>query len=343
MKVTIAIKKSWGDNAIRGVGTYTRELVAALTSKFSDSSFKISSQPNLIVSDLIHYPYFDPFFITLPSKEKLPTVVTVHDLIPLKYPENFPRGIRGSVKWLIQKRRLNHVHHIVTDSLASKKDIVKLTGISSSKISVVPLAPAGRPDSHTSVSEVKNKYQLPEKYLLYVGDINWNKNIPGLIRAFSQLHDPTLHLVLVGKSFLGSSVIPELTAINKAIKQSQVGERIHKLGYVPSQDLPALYESALLYVQPSWDEGFGLPILEAMSYGCPVATSKQGSLPEVGGKAVAYFDPQKDIANVIKSVLQSPAKRGALAKAGLKQAQKFTWDNTARLTYEIYQKVLAKN
>jgi glycosyltransferase involved in cell wall biosynthesis len=342
MKVLIATKNLHSDSKIRGIGVYARELSQALARQFPQDSFplgqSVSSTPDL---DLIHYPFFDPFFLTLPIHKKIPTVVTIHDLIPLKYPAHYPVGVRGKLKWLRQKRQAQKAAHIITDSTASKSDITSILGIDESKISVIPLGPEKTKVSAELTRKTKLEYNLPHRYLLYVGDINWNKNIIGLVQAFAGLDAPSTHLVLVGKSFSNESNIPESRAVHRAIKDSGKADKIHLLGFVPTHHLPAIYSHATLYVQPSWDEGFGLPVLDAMSRGCPVATSNRGSLPEVGGRSVAYFDPDKDMLEVLSNLLASPEKRKQLAKSGLARAKQFSWELAAIETRKVYEKVIA--
>lgn len=344
MRVAYATGELAAGSLTRGVGAYARELLEALRRHYPDDTFVTTSLKfDARNFDLIHIPYFDPFFLTLPSSLPLPTVVTVHDAITLKYPAHFPRGLRGQLKWKLQQRALKRVSHVITDSVASRRDLVSLVGLPEDKLSVVPLAPATDRETSTIEAKVKKTYSLPNRYLLYVGDVNWNKNLPGLISAFGVLADPRLHLVLVGKVFSDAPDIPEFRAVTAAIAAcGEAATRIHLLGYIPSHHLPALYRLATLYVQPSFDEGFGLPVLEAMKAQCPVVSSNQGSLPEVGGEAVAYFDPQKDgeLAQIIHELLVSPAKRRKLAMAGREQIKQFTWSNTAKLTYAVYEKVL---
>src|SRR6185369_10508691 len=136
-------------------------------------------------ADVIHYPYFDPFFITLPLKKIKPTVVTVHDLIPLVFPDKFPSGVKGFIKWQIQKLSLLGVNRIITDSKASKADVSRITGYARSKIDSVYLAPDPTYQKVTDtkiLDEVKRTFSLPERFILNVSDVNWNKNIPGLLQ-----------------------------------------------------------------------------------------------------------------------------------------------------------------
>ena len=330
-------------SATRGIGVYTRELVAALQKHRPKSKFIANStSPDKVKAQLVHYPYFDPFFLSLKIFKKIPTIITIHDLIPLKFPKHFPVGIKGKIKWFIQRALAQRVDHILTDSECSKRDIVELIGVPASRVSVIPLGPNRSQAVQVRLTKkISQSYHLPDKYLLYVGDINWNKNVPGLIKAFAALKDPDLHLVLVGKVFADAPDIPEYHAVKQAIADSGRSDLIHTLGFVPSHHLSVIYSLATLYVQPSWYEGFGLPILEAMKFGCPVASSNLGSLPEIGGDAVAYFDPNTNMADMISSLLRSPQKLQDLAVAGRVQAANFTWSKTADLTYKVYEQVLS--
>lgn len=340
MKVHLVVPENEA-NSIRGIGSYTRNLADALQSNYSNDEISPVILNSDTSADLVHYTFFDPFFSTL-ELSKAPTVITIHDLIPLKYPSHFPSGMRGKLNWVLQRSRARRASHIITDSEASKKDIMQIIGINGDRITVIPLAAAlGKYDA-TRLSKVKSKYSLPKRYLLYVGDINWNKNVPGLIREFGRLEDPNLNLVLVGKAFMGTDPIPERLAIDKAVKESGKESLIHRLGFVDSTDLPIIYHEALLYIQPSFDEGFGFPLIEAMSVGCPVLSSNAGSLPEVGGDAVEYFDPYSRFAKDINSIINSPTTLTRLGKLGLKRADMFTWDKVAISTHQVYEKILAK-
>ena len=324
----------------RGIGSYTRELINALAVlNKEDKIIPTSHDYFSLGADLVHFPFFDPFFLTLPLRRPLPTVVTIHDLIPLKYPSHFPRGLKGEIKWRLQKLKVKGVEQIVTDSQASKQDIVRILGVSKDKVTVIPLASASDPLEKSMIPKVKLAYSLPERFILYVGDINWNKNVVGLINNFSRLDSKSTHLVLVGKSFVGP-VVPELRAIKRAISKSQSKDRIHLIGYVPSHHLPAVYRLADIYCQPSLDEGFGLTLLEAMKVGCPVVSSDRGSLKEVGGPGALYFDPEKNMLAALNKALSSRALRAKLSALGTKRSKEFTWEKTATLTHKVYEKVL---
>lgn len=342
MKVAVCTKALKNGSKNRGVGVYTRELLASLHKNFPrDKYLEVAGNPYIMGADLVHYPFFDPYYLTLPWTFKQKTIITIHDLIPLKYPAHFQAGLRGKLKWLIQKYRVRCASAILTDSHSSSCDIQAIMGIEESKISVIPLAPGAIRSTAALNRKAKNTYHLPDRYILYVGDINWNKNVPGLINSFAAIKDKTVHLVLVGKVFASRADIPEYRAVSEAIDKSSKSDLIHRLGYVPSHHLPSIYALADLYCQPSFDEGFGLPVLEAMQAGCPVLSSNAGSLGEVGGEAASYFDPRKnELTQKLTELLDSSEKRQALVVAGLAHVKQFTWDRTAKLTREIYAKIL---
>ncbi|MBU0650231.1 glycosyltransferase family 4 protein, partial [Patescibacteria group bacterium] len=344
MRVVIAEQPAKGLNRTRGVGVYTRELVQALRTNFPKDEF-VTGTKDYRGADLVHYPFFDPYALTLPLRRPCRTIVTVHDTIPLRFPAHFPAGVRGRLKLRLQKRALASVEHVLTDSLSSRRDIGQYLHYPPEQISVVPLAPGLDRSTRTIADKVRATYSLPRRFLLYVGDINWNKNVPGLVEAFAALSDPRLHLVLVGKVFADKPAIPEFEGLSRAISQSGKDSRIHLLGYLPQHHLPLCYRLATLYVQPSWYEGFGLPVLEAMNQGCPVLSSNRGSLPEVGGSAVAYFDPGKKgtLTASLQALLSDAPSRKELSRLGITQAKQFSWDKTAALTHAVYQTVLSSN
>ncbi|HVF69617.1 MAG TPA: glycosyltransferase family 1 protein, partial [Xanthomonadales bacterium] len=276
---------------VRGTGFYLQNLKKALLANYPDNEYHFFNRGDVINSDvdLVHYPYFEPFFLTLPFSKNHKTIVTVHDLTPLVFPEHFPPGIKGNIKWQIQKLNLLRSDGILTDSESSKKDISKYTDVKPEKIDVAYLA-AGEEftrikNKELRIKETKNKYNLPEKFVLYVGDATWNKNLPRLLNAVKGINIP---LVMVGKTLTEKNYDKsnpwnqDLLETQKLIEKSP---NILTLGYVPTNDLVALYNTASVFIMPSLYEGFGLPILEAMQSGCPVITTKVGSLPEVAGDA----------------------------------------------------------
>jgi glycosyltransferase involved in cell wall biosynthesis len=320
----------------RGVGRYGRWLQAELARR---KVIQIAVRSS--VSQIQHYLFFDLFRRSLKKPaagQKL--VVTVHDVIPLLFPEAYPVGIKGKFNLWWQKKRLKRADLIVTDSQASKKDLSRCLGLKPEKIEVVYLAanPALAPATTTQLKQVRQQYQLPAEYLLYVGDINMNKNLPALIKALKFL-PPQLHLVMVGKNFVPAQ-IPEWQIIKEQIDLSGVAGRVQFLTQIDSDEtLAALYSGAVAYVQPSWAEGFGLPVLEAMRCGVPVVCAANSSLLEVGGEYVFYAAglQAEDFAAAIKQVLAlSPAKREAWIKRSRAWQERFSWTKTATQMEEIY-------
>ena len=329
----------------RGTGVYADKLYQSLKEKKAVEVKLVNHGDNLNKFDLIHYPYFDPFFLTLPLIQNQPTVVTVHDLIPLKFPQFFPLGLRGSFKWQMQKLSLKEALAIITDSHASKEDIMKFTGISREKIFVIYLG-VGEEfrviSSKDTLNRVRAKLKLPENFILHVGDVNYNKNIGGLIKAFNIVKNtyPNLNLVLIGNGFVTPS--PQLSGILDLISSLKLGEYIFRLRHVNLGDLVCVYNLAKVYLQPSFAEGFGLPVLEAMACGIPVVVSNSSSLPEIVGNAGLLVDPHnvEQIASSISAVHTNPKKREELIKKGLARAKQFSWEKCAEETVDIYKKIV---
>lgn len=349
MNIALDASPLLSGHSFRGVGGYTKLLIEALQKYENKHSYLFFTQGQKVPksADLVHYPYFDPFFLTLPLIQTKPTVVTVHDLIPIVFPERFSRGIRGEIKWRIQRQSLRWVNAVITDSIASKRDLIKFTGLGQDKIDTVYLAPAKifQPVVNEDIlKKVKEKYGLPETFLLYVGDVNWNKNLPRLLEAYALLSLPNIKLVLVGKVF-GDEALKEIQAINNLIDTLGIRQSVLKPGFVAEGDLPAIYSLASVYVQPSLAEGFGLPVLEAMACGCPVVTSRLSSLEEIAGPAVLANPYQfGDIVRAIKEVLSLMAsQRWKLIQDGLAWVKNFSWEKTAKQTLKVYEKVLARD
>ena len=346
MKIAIDVSPLQTGHKIRGVGFYLEHLKNALVKYFQENEYVFFERGEKLPKDinLVHFPYFEPFFLALPLYKKFKTVVTVHDLTPIVFPQSFPRGIKGEIKWQMQRYALKRADAIITDSESSKKDIVKFVGTKERKIKVVYLA-AGEQFTKLKTEniklEVRKKYNLPEKFVLYVGDVTSNKNLPRLIDAVKELKIP---LVMIGKSLVSDNYDndnPWNADLNRINELAKGDENIIRLGFVPAEDLTAVYNLATVFVLPSLYEGFGLPILEAMACGCPVVTSKEGSLEEVAGDAAFYIDAYdvESIAAGIKKVFNDEILQKELSKKGLKQVAKFSWKKAAEETINVYKGV----
>ena len=337
-------------SAGRGVGFYRSHLQTSLE---KIGGIEIVSE----TPDLVHYPFFDLFYSTLPQNLQFPTVVTIHDLAPLVLSQNYPTGIRAKINLFMQRLALRNVSAVVTDSLCSKKDIVDLFHIEPEKVHVTYLAVDGaysQKPTEKDLKLVREKYHLPEKFILYVGGVNPNKNLVRLARAAIKLNLP---LVFVGSEFskapvqtfsfkklLGfQSVHPEVREFMKLKTIIDHNPLFHVLGFVNNQDLNAIYRLAEIYCQPSLYEGFGLPVLEAMTAGSLVVSSQAGSLPEIYPLETISFSPtdQKDIETSLGKALNlSEKERTNMIEAGREKSKDFSWEKTAIETKRVYLSVL---
>ncbi len=339
-----------GHSAGRGVGFYRKFLAAAL--KESAAVQLVENNP-----DVIHYPFFDLFYPTLPLPKSKPTVVTIHDLTPLVLTQYYPAGLRAHFNLRRQRHSLSSAAAIITDSLNSRADLIRLFNLPENKIHVIPLAADpvyAIPTATKELERVSRAYKLPPQFVLYVGGINANKNILRLAEVCVTLK---LKLVLVGSEFtkepletfsfkkiLGlQRVHPELREYHRLrefVAKHPVA--IQVLGYVSSTDLTAIYRLASVYCQPSLYEGFGLTLLEAMSAGCLVVSSNTGSLPEIYPAGTITFDPRdtSSIGAALTQALNLAAdKREHLLSLQREKAKKYSWQKTAALTTKVYQAV----
>lgn len=330
---------------VRGTGFYLTNLKESLIKNFPENDYFFFKRGEKLPEDidLVHCPYFEPFFLTLPLFKKGKTIVTVHDLTPLVFKDQFPSGTKGKIKWELQKRSIRQADAVITDSLSSKNDIHKYTGIPANKIEVVYLAAAehfkkiSNPDK-----KILKKYNLPESFILYVGDATWNKNLPNMIKAVNKTE---YSLAIAGNAFVNKEY-DKTNPWNRDLLEAQTlaesNKNIYPLGFVSDEDLVKLYNLATVFLMPSYYEGFGLPVLEAMQSGCPVITTMEGSLGEVADSA-AYFVRPDEVDSIVKGideVMSNRSLRHALSKKGLDQAKKFTWKKTATETKKVYEKVI---
>jgi len=347
IKILIDTSPLSNGNSHRGVGQYTKLLITELE-KISDLDVQRTDKipPPIITPDIIHFPFFDLFFPTLPLWRKAKTVVTIHDVIPLLHPAEYPVGKRGTLSFWRQKTALKTVACVITDSAASAADIEKYLKVPAKKIQVIHLAanPALALVKPAQLKLTSEKFDLPDKYLLYVGDINYNKNLPQLIKALKFLPDD-IQLVCVGKNFYPHD-IPEWRWIETQIALSNVTTRVRFITNVLPADsvsLSAIYTGAIAYVQPSLSEGFGLPVLEAMICQTPVIAANTSALVEVVGEAGILVEPEaEDFAAAVTQVIGwSKAKRQTQLEKASKHAATFSWAKTAEATAKVYQQLVA--
>ena len=287
------------------------------------TSFYAFFKPLRTNLDLVHCPTVStPFF----CKSKTKLILTVHDLIPLIFPQY--HNLRRNIYFrLFLKPALTRADKIIAVSNNTKADLIKYFHLSEAKIKVIHLGVDNK-FKPTINKEILIKYNLPTDYLLFVGTLEPRKNLERLIQAYNSLHI-TQKLVIVGKKGWD---------YKKLLKH----KNIQFTDYVEEKDLPAIYSQAKLFIYPSLYEGFGLPVLEAMACGCPTITSNLSSLPEVAGDAALLINPYsvQDIARAINKLLNNSQLRLELSRKGLIQSKKFTWKQCAAQTYQLYQEVL---
>ncbi len=355
MKIGINILPLKTGHKLRGIGYYTTNLLNYLKKEPDIEILEFTKLSEIKDVDLIHYPWFDFYFHTLPIKKKFKRVITIHDTIPLIFPLHYPVGIKGRINFLLQRMALRNTDHIISDSKVSKEDVVKYLNVSDNKITSIPLAPEEgfMPIlNDTKLLQTKRKYKLPNKFLLYVGDVNWTKNLPFLIKGFSILRQnpklSDLGLVLVGDAFLKNvdyidhPELESLRMVNKLIRELNLANQVIRPGNLKKEELINFYNLATVYIQPSIYEGFGLPVLEAFACGTPVICSNGGSLSEVGGEAAIYFEPENlgKFTKISEEVLLNKSLQKKLSDLALTQVLNFSWKRVIYQTKKVYTQVI---
>ena len=272
----------------------------------------------------------------------IPTVLTVHDLVFRRLPEHH----KSLNRWYLNSTLplyCRRASHIITISECSRRDLVAAYGLPPEKITVIYEAadPRFRIQLPGAVADVRARYGLPDRYLLFVGTIEPRKNLGRLLAAFESIHAEGLSdgLVIVGRrGWLYDDFFTRL-------ERSPARDAVIFPGYAPDEDLPAIYAGAQALVFPSLYEGFGLPVLEAMACGTPVAASSASSIPEVGGEATLYFKPTnvEEIIETTRRLLRDAALREEMRARGLAQAARFSWERAATETLNIYNRLLTRS
>ena len=284
--------------------------------------------------DLLHSPDFIP-----PWHGHFRRLITVHDLTFLYYPQFLTAESRHYYNDQI-KRAVCVADHISADSTATKDDLVRLLGVPPEKVSVVLLAPDPlyRPLEAAACAPILARHKLDPGFLLFTGTLEPRKNVTGLLTAYRALCDrkpSTPPLVLVGRR---GWLYDEIFACIAALK---LGDRVCFLENLPNEELVTLYNAAALLVLPSFYEGFGLTVLEAMACGTPVVCSERGSLPEIAGGAALLVNPDDldGLASAMERALDDKPLRSQLRSRGFANAAQFSWEKTARETLEIYRRM----
>jgi glycosyltransferase involved in cell wall biosynthesis len=264
-------------------------------------------------------------------------VVTLLDLIWLHPETSALTGRERFTTRLVFTACARAADRVLTISEATKRDLIQTIGLDPSRIDVTPLGVGEPGPDPADEHELRKKLALGDApFLLVVAQKQPHKNLPSVIRALPEL-DSNVHLVLAG------APAPHERELHQLTRSLGVEDRVRFVDWVADRELNALYRGARAFVLPSFIEGFGLPVLEAMRHGTPVACSKQSALPEVAGDAALLFDPrdQQSVTDGVRRVLGDERLRAELIAAGLERVREFTWRRTAELTLAAYRRALA--
>jgi glycosyltransferase involved in cell wall biosynthesis len=286
--------------------------------------------------DVLHSPDFIP-----PQIGAKKMIITVHDLAFLRFrdfqTQESLRYYAGQIE-----RAVMQADHIIAVSEATQQDLIELLDVPSEKISVTweGVHPAFHVMDEATIIQKLIAYPLPDQYILFVGTIEPRKNLPTLLQAYAALKDQRTDLpklVFAGQQ----GWLHEATFA--AMHDHHLNDDVIWLGSVPFDVLPALYNRAMIHALPSFYEGFGLPVLEAMACGTPTLLSDRGALREIGGDAALYVDPDtpESIAEGLRRLLEDEGLRETQRQKGLKRVKTFTWHATAQKTLAVYQQVSA--
>lgn len=282
--------------------------------------------------DLFHSPNF-----ILPPARYTKTLLTVHDLSFIRHPQGAIASLR---KWLNQvvPRSLARADHILADSESTKQDLLEIFNLKPADITVIGAGVEERFQPITdpaTVALVRQRYHLPDPFVLGLGTLEPRKNFTGLIAAFGQSPvRETHHLVIAGgKGWLYDDIFA-------AAQNSPVADRIHLIGFVADEDLPALYSLADIFAYPSHYEGFGIPVIEAMACGTAVVCANNSCLPEVAGNSALQVTATDTLAlaEALAQLANNPDLREHAVREGFRQAQKFTWRAAAERLLAVYQR-----
>jgi len=282
--------------------------------------------------DLFHSPDY-----VLPPLRTGKRILTIHDLSFLRYPE----GAHPRLRWYLTQavpRSIGQADLVLAPSQNTKRDLIELLGVEAGRVEVLYEGVEERfhPLDEESLAPVRGRYGLDFPFILTVGTLEPRKNHVGLLQAYSLLKGRHPHRLVIagGKGWLYEGIFQE-------VERLSLEERVFFLGYVPEEDLLALYNLADLFVFPSFYEGFGLPPLEAMACGTPVVTSNTSSLPEVVGDGALLVPPQEieALAEAMEKALRDPSLWEELRSKGLERARRFSWSGAAKRLLAIYEQV----
>lgn len=353
MRIGLDVQSTLGRKT--GIGLYTANLLRALRQvapqhlyvelswgrteemrtdrRLRWQQFELPRRARAAAVDILHVTGFDA-----PRWKPCPVVLTVHDLVGFIFPVNFPPVSRFYwSRWL--PSTIGWADRIIADSEQTQRDLERLLGIPAERIEVIypGVSETFQPvQDQVALEKVRHKYGLPHPIILYLGTLEPRKGLDTLIDAYGSLAKDLQHdLVIAGKR--GWYTEP----LFRQVEALGLGRRVHFTDYVADEDLPGLYNLAHLFVYPSRYEGFGLPALEAMACGLPVVCTDVASLPEVVGDAALLVPPDdvKVLVAAMRRVLDDSLLRADMRARGLKRASRYTWEETARHTAQLYEEL----
>jgi len=313
-----------------------RTIVVPVREEVISKQLVMAALCNTLPLDLIHFPAFPP-----PLACFRPFIWTLHDATAWLYPETM--NWKGRLYFRnLGERSARRSKAIITGSDKAKRDIVEAVRVPESKVKVISEGVDGvfsRVDSRDFLNAVRQRYGLPERFLLMVGTLEPRKNLPFLIEAYRRFCEATqlrIGLVIAGRKGW------KLDALDRCL--AEAGTSVIVTGFVPREDLIGLYNLAEAFVLPSIYEGFGFPPLEAMACGCPVIVSNRGSLPEIVGDAALLIDLEDvdSLVGALRSVLCNPRLRVALVEKGLARVKGFSWRSAAIKTLDLYREIVGR-
>lgn len=266
----------------------------------------------------------------------IPSVVSIHDLIFIRYPQYYSFIDRAIYKFKL-RYAVMQANKIIAISKQTKNDLIEFLGVREEKIDVIYQncdTIFHRVVPSSLMAEIKEKYRLPDNYILSVGTIEERKNLMLIVKALVLVAD--IQLVVVGRETSYSQMVRQF------IKENRLQDRVHFLQKVAYLDLPAIYQQAELFIYPSRFEGFGIPVVEALHSGIPVIAAKGSCLEEAGGPDSIYVDPddEQELAASIKSVLENNEKRIYMVSAGREYLNKFESKQISEQLIQLYQNVI---
>lgn len=293
-----------------------------------------------LIRPLHAHLYHSPYYL-MPYRTGLPTLLTIYDFIPERYPQYTSWRARLLYRFFHQLA-LRSAQQVITISAATRADLLAHYRYPAGRVTPVPLAadPQFQPQTATQQAAVRQRYNLPAQFVLYLGINKPHKNLVRLITAWASIYHnlpQPVPLVIAG-AWDERYVEPRTMAAHFNL----LGEGVHFLGPVDEADLPALYSAATLFVFPSLYEGFGLPVIEAMACGTAVLCADGSSLPEIAGEAALLFDAtaEGEMATALQRLLTDAPLRQGLEVRSLAQARKFSWHYTAEATLALYRQMV---